>query len=127
MKIYAIKDDNMSQDFILGYLIYYEISKTFYIELSDNLDPWDAPPLFFSFAERGQHSIDSYWSRIWVRQRIVPQDRQNIREILRDNRPCREERIRDKIRQAVMAKPQMHCFEKSEQITEKKRMVQIGG
>jgi len=85
MKIYAIKDDNMSQDFILGYLIYYEISKTFYIELSDNLDPWYAPPLFFSFTERGQYSIDSYWSHIWVRQRIVPQDRQNIREILRDN------------------------------------------
>ena len=50
-----------------------------------------------------------------------------LREILRDNGPCREERIREKIRQAVMAKPQMHCFEKSEQITEKKRMVQIGG
>lgn len=34
---------------------------------------------------RDQAGILAYWSKIWVQQRIVPIDRQNIGEILRDN------------------------------------------
>lgn len=84
MRIFAIRDDSMEAE-ILGYLIYYEPSKSFYIELSDNLDPWEAPPVLSSFVSRGNYTIDSEWSLRWVRQRIVPQNRQNIGEILRDN------------------------------------------
>ena len=35
--------------------------------------------------KRGETTVNSYWSKIWVQQRIVPPDRQNIGEILRDN------------------------------------------
>lgn len=35
--------------------------------------------------EKGYHSINSYYSLEWVRQRIVPEDRQNLGHILRDN------------------------------------------
>ena len=38
MRIFAIKDDTLSQEIVLGYLIYYENAKAFYIEL-----PEDAP------------------------------------------------------------------------------------
>lgn len=38
-----------------------------------------------SFVKRGETTVNSYWSKIWVQQRIVPIDRQNIGEILRDN------------------------------------------
>lgn len=85
MKIFAIKDDTMPKETILGYLVYYENSKTFYMELADGIDPWDAPPVLSSFAERGEYSIDSYWSLRWVQQRIVPRDRQNISQILREH------------------------------------------
>ena len=84
MRIFAIRDDS-TEDKVLGFLIYYEPSKSFYIELSDSLDPWAVPPVLSSFVNRGIYSIDSIWSERWVRQRIVPQDRQNIGEILRDN------------------------------------------
>ena len=30
MRIFAIKDDTMPQDYILGYLIYYDIPKSWY-------------------------------------------------------------------------------------------------
>ena len=50
-----------------------------------------------------------------------------LRDILRDGEPERDKRIREKLKEAVAAKPQMHCFEKSEDITEQKRMAQIGG
>lgn len=84
MRIFAIRDES-AKDKILGYLVYYEPSRSFYTELADSLDPWDAPPVLSSFVNRGIYSIDNSWSKRWVRQRIVPQDRQNIGEILRDN------------------------------------------
>lgn len=85
MKIFAIRDatDNEQKD--LAYLLYYEADKRFYIELPEDADPWETPLPLSSFAQRGEHTINSYWSRIWVQQRIVPPDRQNIGQILRDN------------------------------------------
>ena len=85
MRIFAIKDETMPKEQILGYLIYYENAKSFYIELPDDADPWDLPPILSSFMKRGKHSVNSYWSRLWVEQRIIPQERQNIGQILRDN------------------------------------------
>ena len=85
MRLFAIKDETMPEEVILGYLIFLEPSKTFYIELPDGADPWDVPLFLSAFAERGEYSIDSYWSKRFVQQRIVPQDRQNIAQILRDN------------------------------------------
>ena len=85
MRIFAIKDDTLPKDKVLGYLIYHELSRSFYIELPDGADSWDMPLLLSSFADHGEYSIDSAWSRRFVQQRIVPQDRQNIGQILRDN------------------------------------------
>ena len=85
MKIFAIRDetDNARKD--LAYLLYYETDKRFYIELPENADPWETPLLLSSFAQKGEHTINSYWSKLWVQQRIVPPDRQNIGQVLRDN------------------------------------------
>ena len=85
MRIFAIRDESLSPDTVLGYLIYYERPKAFYIELPENADPWDTPLLLSSFVKRGEHSVGSYWSRLWVQQRIVPQDRQNIGQVLKEN------------------------------------------
>lgn len=67
------------------YLIYYEKAKAFYIEMPEDADPWETPLLLSSFVERGQRSVDSYWSRLWAQQRISPQDRQNIGQVLKEN------------------------------------------
>ena len=85
MKIFAIRDetDNSRKD--IAWLLYYEAPKKFYIELPDGADPWETPLLLSSFAKAGTTSINSYWSGLWVQQRIVPTDRQNIRQILHDN------------------------------------------
>lgn len=85
MRVFAIKDENFSSDTVLGYLVYYERAKAFYIELPDDADPWNTPLLLSSFAARGQYSVSSYWSRLWVQQRIIPQERQNIGQILKEN------------------------------------------
>lgn len=85
MKIFAIRDktDNTKKD--LAYLLYYETDKRFYIELPENADPWETPLPLSSFAQKGEYTVNSYWSKLWVQQRIVPSDRQNIGQILRDN------------------------------------------
>lgn len=85
MRLFAIRDENRDPRDLLGYLIYYEKPKAFYIELPDNADPWETPLLLSSFAKKGQYSINSYWSLQWVRERIVPPDRQNISRILYEN------------------------------------------
>lgn len=84
MRVFAIRDDEIAgKD--LGYLLYYEGSKAFYIELPDDADEWETPLILSSFVRRGEHSVNAYWSMVWVRQRIVPRDRQNLGMILKDN------------------------------------------
>ena len=85
MKIFAIRDEEDITGKDLAYLFYYENDKKFYIELREDADPWELPLLLDSFAKKREMTVDSYWSEIWVRQRIIPPDRQNIGEILRDN------------------------------------------
>ncbi len=85
MKIFAIRDESCDVKKDLAYLLYYEREKQFYIELPEDADPWETPLLLDNFVKRGETSVNSYWSRIWVEQRIVPTDRQNLGEILHDN------------------------------------------
>ena len=85
MKIFAIRDESAEIQKDLAYLLYYEMEKRFYIELPDDADPWETPLLLDSFARKGEKTVNSYWSQLWVQQRIIPTDRQNLGEILRDN------------------------------------------
>ena len=85
MRIFAIKDDELSCAKAVAYLLYYEQSKAFYIELPDDADQWETPLLLSAFLKRGEHTINAYWSKIWVQQRIVPADRQNLGQVLKEN------------------------------------------
>jgi Protein of unknown function (DUF2442). len=85
MKTFAIKDELDKVNKPLAYLIYYEKEKHFYIEIEENADPWRLPMLLSTFAERGETTVNSYWSKIWVSQRIIPSDRQNLGQILKEN------------------------------------------
>ena len=85
MKIFAIRDESANMQKDLAYLLYYELEKRFYIELPQGADPWETPLLLDSFVKQNETTVNSYWSKIWVQQRIIPTDRQNIVEILRDN------------------------------------------
>lgn len=35
--------------------------------------------------KRKQYTVNAYWSKVWVQQRIAPTDRQNLGQILKDN------------------------------------------
>lgn len=85
MQIFAIRDEEDKNAKDLAYLVYYEAAKRFYIELPEDADPWETPLLLSSFVKRGEKTLNSYWSRLWVQQRIVPIDRQNLGSILKEN------------------------------------------
>lgn len=84
MKIFAVKNES-NPEIVSAYLFYYEKSKKFYIELTDDADEWNTPIILSSFVKRNIRTVNSRWSRIWVEQRIVPSDRQNLAQILKDN------------------------------------------
>ena len=71
MKSFAIRDESSQKQKDLAYLLYYEQEKRFYIELPENADAWETPLLLDSFVKRGETTVNSYWSNIWVQQRIV--------------------------------------------------------
>ena len=84
MRLFEIRDDNYP-GLILGYLFYYEKSKKFYIELPENADEWKTPLILSSLVKRGIYEADAEISLLWVQQRIVPTDRQNLGMILREH------------------------------------------
>lgn len=85
MKVCKIIDESMGQREV-GYLFYYENEDAFVIELSNDLSCDEASVFFEPFIEKGELTLDSKWSKYWVNQRIVPTDRQNLGQILRDNK-----------------------------------------
>lgn len=85
MKIFAIRDEESTVQKDLAYLFYYEKARRFYIELPEDADEWDTPLLLSSFLKRGERTVNAYWSKLWVEQRIVPADRQNLGQILKEN------------------------------------------
>ncbi len=85
MKIFAIRSDSMRKAKDLAYLIYYENAKSFYIELPEDADEWETPLILSSYLKKGERTVDAYHSKMWVQQRIVPPDRQNLGQILKEN------------------------------------------
>ena len=83
MKIFEIRDG--ASALVRGYLFYYERSGRFYAELPDQLNEWDVPAMFYGHAKRCEYSVDHNWAMKWVRQRIIPAERQNIASILKAN------------------------------------------
>lgn len=83
MQIFSI---NSGENIPFAYLFYYDKEQRFFIEILDNSDQWEVTPILSSFVERGQRTINYYWSLRWVQNRIVPTDRQNIGQILIDSK-----------------------------------------
>lgn len=49
MKIFAVRDEDNTTNKAVAYLFYYEKEKRFYIELSEEADPWKTPLILSSF------------------------------------------------------------------------------
>lgn len=66
----------------IGTLIYYEKQQVYVIELQEYLDEWSAPLLFMNLVRQHIYTVPYDLSYTWVKDRIIPNDRQNITNIL---------------------------------------------
>ena len=82
MRIFAIVDEDEGKE--LAYFIYYEKINECYIEIRDDVDEWDLPFVLEHFVRKGQRTVDSYHTLLWIKQRVIPSDRQNIGMILKE-------------------------------------------
>ena len=79
LKIFAIKN----KKYIFGYFFVDLENDDCYIELNEGLDNY---PVFFDiFINKKKYIIESYWTRKWIEERVIPAERQNINDILKDN------------------------------------------
>ncbi|MCD8008182.1 MAG: DUF2442 domain-containing protein [Clostridiales bacterium] len=85
MRIFAIRDESIDTRKNLAFLFYFRKENCFYIEIPKGVSSWELPLILSSFAEKGISTVDSHWSLVWVQNRIVPPERQNIGEILKLN------------------------------------------
>ena len=81
LKIYEIIDSEYRRS--VGVLLYYEKIKDFIIELKDDLDEWSAPLLFTNLVKNNEYTASRTLSYLWVKERIIPNTRQNIGSILK--------------------------------------------
>jgi len=80
---YAIKRNNRNK--IVAILNYDEKTKSYTIDIPENVSSMETPFMMSLFLKKGIRKIDSEWSMKWVQSRIIPSSRQNIGEILRVN------------------------------------------
>lgn len=83
MKILELRNTNDTK-YTLGYVLYFENTKSFYIELEKNINPQKLPIVLDIFYGRKIYSINDYYSKLWLKDRVVPIDRQNIGDLLKD-------------------------------------------
>lgn len=85
MKSFAIYDADLNRTTPIGYMFYYEKAEEFVIELCENLDEWDAPLLFQGLVRQGIYTVSKEDSLLWVKERVIPNGRQNIGMILKNH------------------------------------------
>lgn len=86
MKSYAIYDEELNRTSAIGYLLYYEKSDSFIIELCEDLEEWDAPLLFQRLVREKIYTVPRDISLMWIKERVIPSGRQNIGSILKNHK-----------------------------------------
>ena len=83
MRRFAIKEEN-SEYPLWAVLTYDEESDVYGGEIPEEIDPDHLPAIFGILARKGIYRVEDKWARRFVKERVVPPDRQNIGMILRD-------------------------------------------
>ena len=84
MKIFEIIDEENKIQ--IGVLLYFEKDRSYVVELCEGLDEWTAPLMFTAYVKKGIYTIPRDVSLLWIRERVIPNSRQNIGDILRNHR-----------------------------------------
>lgn len=83
MRRFAIKEENSKYP-LWAILTYDEESDCYGVEIPEDIDPDRLPAILGILARKGIYSVEDKWARRFVKERVVPPDRQNIGMIMRD-------------------------------------------
>ena len=83
MKTFAIKDTHHKRRKPEAWLMYDESTEKFSALIDQNADSKRLPIILGTLFEQGHTTIDDYWARKFVKERIVPSERQNIGAVLK--------------------------------------------
>ncbi|MDE7477936.1 MAG: hypothetical protein K2M91_08295 [Lachnospiraceae bacterium] len=85
MRKFLIKDDNVPSPINeYAVLSYDEEMDEYHVSIPESVNPDDLPAILGILARKGIREIDDKWARIFVKERVVPPERQNIGMILRE-------------------------------------------
>lgn len=85
MRRFLLKDDHVpSPDNDYAVLSYDEDKDEYHVSIPDSVNADDLPAILGILARKGVREIDDRWARRFVKERVVPPDRQNIGMILRE-------------------------------------------
>ncbi|MBQ9984271.1 MAG: hypothetical protein IJP29_06740 [Lachnospiraceae bacterium] len=85
MRRFLIKDDNVISPTNEYAILSYDEEKAQYsISIPESVNPNDLPAILGILARKGILEIEDKWARRFVKERVVPSDRQNIGAILRE-------------------------------------------
>ena len=83
MRCFDIYNTAKRQRKPVAQLTYDERGGSTCIQIAADARPADLPLMLALFAERGERTVPDAWARRWIEERIPPQGRQNLGEILR--------------------------------------------
>ena len=83
MRFFGIYNAAKRSRALVAQLICNETDGTLAIEIAPDARPDELPLMLGLFAQRGDRTVPDRWARRWVEERIPPQGRQNLGEILR--------------------------------------------
>lgn len=84
MRKFAVRNA-FYEDKVVAYLLYDEKDRSYQIQVPEDVQSVEAPLIIADLIEKGQRQIGKKWSLRWVKQRVIPPERQNIGQILREN------------------------------------------
>ncbi|MBO5164052.1 MAG: hypothetical protein J6B75_06345 [Ruminococcus sp.] len=88
MREYTIKSTRKGKDYVWGTLYYSDKTGKFRMRFRcapDEMKKDNPPAMIHRFMTNGRMELDHELASLWVSDRIIPKDRQNIADILREN------------------------------------------
>lgn len=80
MEKFFIKDKNKK---LCGVLFYERENDKWSIDIEKNIDMSLCPALLYCAIKEKKYHLDNKLSKMWVENRVVPEDRQNINDLLK--------------------------------------------
>lgn len=83
LRKFKIMNDSLEKSAEHAILTYDEDSDQYAVHIPEAVDSNDLPAILSLLAKQGIREIDDKWARRFVKERVVPPDRQNIGMIMR--------------------------------------------